>query len=709
MYLCSICATHFIESSLCLHSVSLALPNDLTYLAVYTHFYALSTLALKTVTDFNFSHLEQTHLFIGRTDYVAVTPGQRKKKRCDLQERSLFFSRSHRIAGAARQEIAKCAGERRPLQRREAIRIHLSHSHTQKTEESAPRPRTARKTNTMMRARQGKMRPPNNVHSRECVRSAHYNSTHAAERYVYITPKQARKTFGLLQIAQRDQYNYNNNNNNSSGSSMTNTNATSTTYCVHYIYHAISCSRCHRLAARDDSTRKSGSEHKTGGIMSCPIGLEVYRHSSVVARTTMMACSSSSGGGGGSGATNEKLDATPRVDNCKSSSEAGASVIYRTTLARTFGTPIIVPMREKLYSCARATARARVQHRSTAFDNYMPHIHIARVRGAPIPRLTTMDWKINGPGGAAPTKPRTRKKKTILQGTSTRRRGSNVEACRVILTRARSSHSLTIEDRQLKRPWIAPSVPSGAEDPMGCHQQPAERVLRKRDIVSHDVDDDDDDDDWCYEARGCCCGSIGRASKIDRLFRIGHAHMGHPRQQQPQPQPHTLLLYMHEDRPRIDRSSFCMSRESILTLALCVFFAETARDYPIRESAAIVTVSSVHYLYSSRADRFARAAIILQRQRLRCDRTYIYTIDSRAVPQHCAEFQRNIESVSKSRDLEKNLNDHNSVRTRIQDKTYCSGNCIIIIAKRRKAAQQQQQQQPPWLIALYYPGKLGRI
>uniref|UniRef100_A0ABD2VY76 Uncharacterized protein n=1 Tax=Trichogramma kaykai TaxID=54128 RepID=A0ABD2VY76_9HYME len=105
----------------------------------------------------------------------------------------------------------------------------------------------------------------------QVILSAHYNSTHVAERYVYITPKQARKTFGLLQIAQRDQYNNNNNNNNNSSSSMSNTNATSTTYCVHYI-----------------------------------------------------------------------LDATPRVDNCKSSSEAGASVIYRTTLARIFGTLITV-------------------------------------------------------------------------------------------------------------------------------------------------------------------------------------------------------------------------------------------------------------------------------------------------------------------------------------------------------------------------------
>uniref|UniRef100_A0ABD2VX83 Uncharacterized protein n=1 Tax=Trichogramma kaykai TaxID=54128 RepID=A0ABD2VX83_9HYME len=48
------------------------------------------------------------------------------------------------------------------------------------------------------------------------------------------------------------------------------------------------------------------------------------------------------------------------------------------------------------------------------------------------------------------------------------------------------------------------------------------------------------------------------------------------------------------------RAILARSRSSH-NVALYVFFAETARDYPIRESVSIVTVSSVHYLYSNSA------------------------------------------------------------------------------------------------------------
>uniref|UniRef100_A0ABD2VYJ5 Uncharacterized protein n=1 Tax=Trichogramma kaykai TaxID=54128 RepID=A0ABD2VYJ5_9HYME len=99
-------------------------------------------------------------------------------------------------------------------------------------------------------------------------------------------------------------------------------------------------------------------------------------------------------------------------------------------------------MREKLYSCARATARARVRSIDRRLSTIICRIYISRACEALgydvsqrwIGKLTAWELEIFGRvkfsvdvfscyrttrdlgnGGAAPTKTRTRKKKTILQ------------------------------------------------------------------------------------------------------------------------------------------------------------------------------------------------------------------------------------------------------------------------------------------------------
>uniref|UniRef100_A0ABD2VXM6 Uncharacterized protein n=1 Tax=Trichogramma kaykai TaxID=54128 RepID=A0ABD2VXM6_9HYME len=87
---------------------------------------------------------------------------------------------------------------------------------------------------------------------------------------------------------------------------------------------------------------------------------------------------------------------------------------------------------------------------------------------------------------------------------------------------------------------------------------------------------------------------------------------------------------------------------------------------------------------SSRADRFARAAIILQRQRLRCDRTYTYIQSVRELSRSTAPSFNALSSLYRKVAISKKI---------LTIITPCglfvcvsAVNCIIIIAKRRKAA-----------------------